>query len=62
MKTSIETSRIRIGKVNLLHTAKPTAVNIKLAFDHQSAEKSMLEAERKKAEAITILRSYPRIY
>ncbi len=62
MKASIEKNRITMGKVSLLHTTKPTAANAIVAFDHQSARETVLEAERKKAEAITILRSYPRIY
>jgi hypothetical protein len=62
MKASIEKNRIKMGKVSLLYTTKSTAANAKVAFDHQSARETVLEAERKKAEAITILRSYLRIY
>lgn len=63
MKASIENrDEFRIEKIGLLRTATPAATTIKPTLDHQTALDSVLRAERKKAEAITLLRSHPQIY
>ncbi len=63
MKRNLETGKlfgIRKTASQKVEVSKSPRVKVGRA-DYYATEKAIFEAERKKAEAITILRSYPRI-